>query len=72
MVSDIAGRLGLSTQAAAVLMIIFGILILVLPQLLPWLVGLLLIILGVLALVGGAGPAWTTRTRGPSEPPRRV
>jgi multisubunit Na+/H+ antiporter MnhG subunit len=63
---------GLPTQAVAVLMIVFGILVIVLPALLSWLVGILLIILGVLWLVGSAGSLNLGRASGPSEPPRRV
>jgi hypothetical protein len=67
-------QFGMPAQAVAILMIIFGILIIVLPQLLPWLVGILLIILGVLWLVGSPGVGtWMHRTTtGPGEPPRRV
>jgi uncharacterized membrane protein HdeD (DUF308 family) len=73
MVTDLAGRFGMTTQAAGVLLLVFGVLIIALPQILHWLVGILLIALGVLALVGGGADAWlTTRTRGPAEPPRRV
>lgn len=66
--------LGMPTQAVAILMIIFGILVIILPQLLPWLVGILLIVLGVLWLVGSPGfGSWMHRsTGGPGEPPRRV
>ena len=65
---------GMPPQAAAVVMIVFGVLIIVLPALLPWLVGLLLIVLGVAWLVGAGGwpGAWTPRRTGPTEPPRRV
>ena len=72
MVTDLAGRFGMSTQAAAVLMIVFGVLILVLPALLPWLVGFLLIILGVLGLLSGGAGTWLAARRETGEPPRRV
>lgn len=50
---------GLPRQAVAVLLIVFGLLIFLVPALLPWLVGLLLIVVGVAWLVGEGG--WTTR-----------
>lgn len=64
---------GLPTQAVAVLMIVFGLLIIVLPALLPWLVGILLIVLGVLWLMGSSNVgAWGVARREPAEPPRRI
>lgn len=68
------GWLGIPTQALAVLMIVFGVLIILLPVLLPWLVGILLIVLGVAWLVGATGidlGAGRMRRRS-SEPPPRV
>ncbi|MFQ5907432.1 MAG: hypothetical protein ACE5JE_01190 [Thermoplasmata archaeon] len=48
-------RRGVSLQVAAVLMIIFGLLIIVLPDLVGILVGLYLIIAGVVTLLGYVG-----------------
>lgn len=62
---------GLPTQALAILMIVFGLLILVLPALLPWLVGILLVVLGVAMLVGPSGWA-RRRTVGDRYAPPRV
>jgi len=66
--------LGLPTPAVAILMVIFGVLILIFHELLPWLVGILLIVLGALWLVGSPSVgAWMHRgSTGPGEPPRRV
>lgn len=66
------GFLGLPTQALAILMIVFGILIIVLPQLLPWLVGILLIVLGVSWLAGASGGGDLFARRRAAQPPRRV
>jgi type IV secretory pathway VirB3-like protein len=62
--------LGIPPQALAILMIVFGILVIVLPALLSWLVGILLVVIGVAWLAGASNwPAtWTTR-RGHVEPP---
>ena len=48
-------RLGLTGEIAAVLMILFGILIIVFPALIAWLIGLYLIIAGVVQLAGHMG-----------------
>lgn len=73
-VDRVAGRFGIPSQAVAILMIVFGVLIIVLPQLLPWLIGILLIVLGVLWLVGASGATakWAPRAREPAGPPPRV
>lgn len=67
------GWLGLPAQALAILMIVFGILIILIPVLLPWLVGILLIVLGVAWLVGPASinfGAGRMRRRASGPPPR--
>ena len=67
----IATRLGLPTQALAVLLIVLGILVLVLPRLLPWIVGLGLVAWGVLALLMAEdGLSWRPARRRSEEPPR--
>jgi len=43
---------GLSKQAVAIIAIVAGILILVLPGLMQWVVGIFLIVWGALALMG--------------------
>ena len=43
---------GLSKQAVAIIAIVAGILILVLPGLMQWIVAILLIVWGVLTLMG--------------------
>jgi len=45
-------RIGITGMAAAILMIIFGILVIVFPDLVAWLVGIYLIVVGVVKLVG--------------------
>lgn len=45
-------RIGVTGEAAAILMIVFGVLILALPELLRWLIGLYLVIVGLLQLIG--------------------
>jgi len=45
-------RIGITGLAAAILMIIFGILVIVFPDLVAWLVGIYLIVVGVVKLVG--------------------
>ena len=73
-VDSVAGRFGIPAQAVAILMIVFGLLIIVLPHLLPWLVGILLIVLGIVWLVGTSGGMrlGTTQPREPAGPPPRV
>jgi uncharacterized membrane protein HdeD (DUF308 family) len=44
-------RFGITGQAAAVLMVVFGILIIVLPALVAYLVGVYLIVVGILQLM---------------------
>lgn len=44
-------RLGLGTEVAAILMILFGVLIIVFPALVAWILGLLLVLVGVVLLV---------------------
>ncbi len=48
-------RLGITGQVAAVLMIVFGIMVIVMPVLIAWLLGLYLILAGVIQLVGHVG-----------------
>jgi uncharacterized membrane protein HdeD (DUF308 family) len=50
-------RMGISGEIAAVLLILFGILIIVFPALIVWLVGAYLIVAGLITLAGHArGP----------------
>lgn len=73
-VDGLAGRFGIPAQAMAILMIVFGVLVIVLPQLLHWLIGILLIVLGVVWLMGasGSGSGFAARPRDPASPPPRV
>jgi len=48
-------RLGITGQVAAVLMIGFGLLIIIMPLLVVWLLGLYLILAGVVQLAGHLG-----------------
>lgn len=45
-------RMGVTGAAAAVLMIIFGVLVISFPNLISWLVGIYLIVVGLMNLVG--------------------
>lgn len=56
-----APTFGLPSQAIAILMIVFGFLILFVPPLLPWLVGILLIVVGIAWLAGSGGWAGPRR-----------
>ena len=74
-VDSVAGRFGVPAQAVAILMIVFGILVIVLPQLLHWLIGILLITVGIVWLVGAGGSGLrmgATQPRDPASPPPRV
>lgn len=74
-VDSVAGRFGVPAQAVAILMIVFGILVIVLPQLLHWLIGILLITVGIVWLVGAGGSGLrmgSTQPRDPASPPPRV
>lgn len=44
-------RMGLATEVAAILMVLFGVLIIVFPALVAWILGLLLVLVGVVLLV---------------------
>ena len=50
-VEAVSTKTGLTTDAVAILFIIAGILVLVLPFLIQWILGILLIVAGVLFLV---------------------
>ena len=62
--------LGIPRPALAILLIVFGLLILFVPPLLPWLVAILMIVVGVAWLVDSGG--WTSRgvARSRYAPPR--
>lgn len=45
-------RMGITGITAAVLMIVFGVLVIAYPHLIAWLVGIYLIIVGVVNLIG--------------------
>ena len=70
-VGKIFGKLGITGLATAILMIVFGILIIIFQWLIPWLIGLYLIIVGVINLVGYI-PALTAKSQpAPQAPPQR-
>lgn len=58
-------KFGLTGMIAAIVMIVFGVLVIVMPKLIAWIIGLYLIIHGVIELLGhlGANKAATPRTR---------
>lgn len=45
-------RIGITGQLAGILMVIFGIMVIVFPLLIAWLIGLYLIVAGILQLAG--------------------
>ncbi len=47
--------MGISCEIAAVVMVVFGVLVIVFPALIAWLVGLFLMVAGVVTLAGRAG-----------------
>ena len=51
-VDKIFRKIGISGQIAAIVMIIFGVIVIVFPDLISWLIGIFLIILGIITLVG--------------------
>lgn len=51
-IQRLGGRLGLSGTAVAILMIVFGILVIAYPELIAWLVGGYLIVAGAIHLAG--------------------
>ena len=61
-------RLGITGQAAAILMILFGVLIIVFPALVAILIGVYLIVVGLLQLLGSM-EATRGRTTSPGTPP---
>ena len=64
-------RFGVPIMALAILAIVFGVLIIAFPALISWLVGVILIVLGVLALVGTLGGVNADATRArQAQPPR--
>lgn len=48
---DLVKKLGFGNKAAAVIMIVFGILILLKPDILSWIVAAYLIIIGILKIL---------------------
>lgn len=53
------------TPALGILMLVFGVLVIALPQLLVWIVGLTLMVGGILLILGTAG-TWGARRAGPA------
>jgi uncharacterized membrane protein HdeD (DUF308 family) len=50
-VEKLLAKFGITGMVAAILMIIFGVLVIVLPDLIAWIIGLYLIIVGVINLI---------------------
>ena len=48
-------KLGITGMVAAILTIVFGILVIVFPDLIAWLVGIYLIVVGLIDLIGHLG-----------------
>lgn len=57
-------RMGVTGQAAAILMIVFGVLVIAFTELVAYLIGLYLIIVGIVQLLGNM-EAGRARTSGP-------
>lgn len=51
-VDKIFKKIGISGQVAALVMIIFGIVVILFPDLISWLIGIFLIIMGIITLAG--------------------
>ena len=45
-------KMGITGLTAAILMIVFGVLVIAFPNLIAWLVGIYLIVVGVVSLIG--------------------
>jgi len=50
--NKILSKFGITGTVAAIIMIIFGILVIVFPSLIAWIIGLYLIIVGIINLMG--------------------
>ena len=48
-------KLGITGMVAAILTIVFGILVILFPNLIAWLVGIYLIVVGLIDLIGHLG-----------------
>lgn len=62
-------RVGITGQAAAILMVVFGVLILVFPELVGILVGVYLIVVGLLQLLGSLETSRPRAAPPPATPP---
>ena len=51
-VEKMLAKVGITGIVAAVLMIVFGILVIVFPDLIAWIIGIYLIVVGLVNLVG--------------------
>jgi hypothetical protein len=70
-VDKIFRKIGISGQIAAIVMIAFGIIVILFPDLISWLIGIFLIILGLITLIGTMpkGPAGSGYTQQRYPPP---
>lgn len=64
----LTGRFDVPVEAAAVVLILIGLLVIAVPLVLPWLIGLALVALGGAVLVQAAGSRRTSSTREASPP----
>lgn len=55
-VEKMLAKVGVTGIVAAILMIIFGILVIAFPTLIAWIIGLYLIVVGLVNLVGHISP----------------
>lgn len=52
---EILKRMGITGLMASVLMIIFGVLVIAFPNLVAWIIGIYLIVVGLVNLIGQVG-----------------
>jgi len=55
-------KMGITGLTAAVLMIIFGVLVIAFPHLVSWLIGIYLIVVGIVNLIGHVQSMETSKT----------
>jgi uncharacterized membrane protein HdeD (DUF308 family) len=65
-VESVLAKFGITGMVAAIIMIVFGILVIIFPHLIAWIVGLYLIVVGLINLMGHFQ---TTQSRPPMARP---
>lgn len=68
--NKILSKFGITGMVAAIIMIIFGILVIVFPNLIAWIIGLYLIIVGIINLMGHIPSAQAQYSSSASQAPR--